>query len=545
MTTEVGRSHIHKLHDDLLWCIFALNADMTEDPYNSRSEPLSQWKPRAITNIRNTSHVCRTWRQLVLSSPSLWGRLIDFKYLTQLPENWRNEIMDRTGDAPLAIVAEVYEDDTAHFGFFVDLLRTQWSRIESLEVYLHCDNLHTAKGVLSPIYQVSKSLRFFHLSLSLPDDEYIRPSKINLFDNDAPRLSYFSCSFGLESYFNAPWLSQLRHLEVRSPYDESINPSFLQWLEKLRSLPQLETIEFSGGISHSYEGWESIPAVGLPLLRYIKIHDRLFPAALLLDRIDCPSTCGVKITTTDYDPPTTPFEVSFIHRVIAKYAEQWTTHMRHRTQLTFSMMYKAFMANQHPPNYLTPAWLVPVFHADIYCAACAQLPLILPYLEAFSNCDFTHITTLSLFTNLFEGMEFDKNVEKFLYSLPNIEVMDTPMESLERLMNLPGILDGTCEGPVFPKLRKVILDDERVLDPSGKVDRGARVGAAFFLWRIDEGIPICVVDITGCHKRKEMTYLEDVAGLEVIWTGKDGNINGYVCGSGSWDELDFGQGVRE
>ena len=61
-------SPIHSLPYDLLMAIFEMNANMFVDD-------------RALGTTRSTSQVCRSWRNIVLVTPSIWAKLIDLDYL--------------------------------------------------------------------------------------------------------------------------------------------------------------------------------------------------------------------------------------------------------------------------------------------------------------------------------------------------------------------------------------------------------------------------------------------------------------------------------
>jgi hypothetical protein len=86
---------ISKLGRDLLWKVFLINSDTNSRlsvestiQFNeatgkrlSRDEIFFIYSP--LTIARRSSQVCRLWRDIILSSPSLWGRIIDFDYLKQ------------------------------------------------------------------------------------------------------------------------------------------------------------------------------------------------------------------------------------------------------------------------------------------------------------------------------------------------------------------------------------------------------------------------------------------------------------------------------
>ncbi|KAF9551913.1 hypothetical protein CPC08DRAFT_714976 [Agrocybe pediades] len=66
-------SPISILHEELLWNIFLeIIDDALVYPWEVEHRP--------IVVIRCCSHVCGRWRSVILSSSTIWGRLIDLDY---------------------------------------------------------------------------------------------------------------------------------------------------------------------------------------------------------------------------------------------------------------------------------------------------------------------------------------------------------------------------------------------------------------------------------------------------------------------------------
>jgi len=97
---------ISTLHEDLLWKIFLFNADLNDDisfdaALGRGQDPV--FTTNGLTVTRHTSQVCRFWRSLILGSTSIWGRVIDLNVLKASSQIWRDEVLKRTGEAPLDI----------------------------------------------------------------------------------------------------------------------------------------------------------------------------------------------------------------------------------------------------------------------------------------------------------------------------------------------------------------------------------------------------------------------------------------------------------
>ncbi|KDR80339.1 hypothetical protein GALMADRAFT_153974, partial [Galerina marginata CBS 339.88] len=56
---------------------------------NTRYSPLN--------TVRLTSQVCSHWREIILGSPIIWASTIELQILRQKSDNWRKEVMRRTG----------------------------------------------------------------------------------------------------------------------------------------------------------------------------------------------------------------------------------------------------------------------------------------------------------------------------------------------------------------------------------------------------------------------------------------------------------------
>jgi len=132
---------IAKLHRDLLWEIFALNADIEEGPKGvvnvSDTDDLCRFSP--LTNTRYTSQVCASWRELIIGSPSLWGNMIDLQALDQGSDTWRNEVLLRTGNSRLSISGDIHRGTQGAQEFLVLLLKDHWVRISRVHVRIYND----------------------------------------------------------------------------------------------------------------------------------------------------------------------------------------------------------------------------------------------------------------------------------------------------------------------------------------------------------------------------------------------------------------------
>ncbi|KAF9556089.1 hypothetical protein CPC08DRAFT_107509 [Agrocybe pediades] len=104
--------------------------DFTDDYHDLPNIPSGQNRPLNVA--RHCSQVCRRWRLVYLSSCSIWGRIIDLDSLQQTTDEWRKEVMARTGEALLWVYGEVDDWDESKQDIPSDLLKRNWGRIERL-----------------------------------------------------------------------------------------------------------------------------------------------------------------------------------------------------------------------------------------------------------------------------------------------------------------------------------------------------------------------------------------------------------------------------
>jgi len=128
-------SPILKLHDDLLWSIFDWNANMTEDkPATIFFFP----KTRALTTTHQSSQVCQRWRRILLYASSLWGNSLDLDTLSLGNDQWRDEILRRTGISLLSVRSSLQPlaitRSKSSREFFYSLFEKNWDRIRILHI---------------------------------------------------------------------------------------------------------------------------------------------------------------------------------------------------------------------------------------------------------------------------------------------------------------------------------------------------------------------------------------------------------------------------
>ena len=194
MSELLSSTSIYVLSQDILIYIFTLNADMFAET-------------RALQTTRISSQVCREWRDLLLGASFLWARLIDLDRLYYNRDHvWRNELIIRSGDAPLWIkwVSNGYSIPK-QYGYDVPIeyitrftcriIRENWHRIQKLVIngiIMKCRITHSMLCHPAPyLHQLTVSLGAEIVpTQELPQDG----STVPLFSNHAPFLRILNLS---------------------------------------------------------------------------------------------------------------------------------------------------------------------------------------------------------------------------------------------------------------------------------------------------------------------------------------------------------------
>ncbi|KAH9484474.1 hypothetical protein JR316_0003956 [Psilocybe cubensis] len=143
MTSGIQSLPFLGLNEDILLYIFSLNANAVDSfVCESHSYPVSVMdidygRSAALNVTRYSSQVCREWRHLILASPTLWANSLDLELLDCGTDEWRNEVVKRTGNCLLTVVGtmpSMYELFPM-FQFLRDFFDKNWTRIRRLIVY--------------------------------------------------------------------------------------------------------------------------------------------------------------------------------------------------------------------------------------------------------------------------------------------------------------------------------------------------------------------------------------------------------------------------
>ena len=204
---------IQRLGHDLLLQVFEQNAHMfTEDD--------------ALITTRTASQVCQNWRSLMLATPLLWGRLLDFDALARYTGKgyWGDELVRRTGSSLLWIKArESLAKDWPDQKLVEHFLKTVEEKLHRIQILvMDVDgaewmmNFTLWNKIISlpapqlESFDLTVASKRMGISQRTPDTKRFRSPA---FADEAPRLRKFR-AVQFEFNLRAPWVSGLRDLYI-------------------------------------------------------------------------------------------------------------------------------------------------------------------------------------------------------------------------------------------------------------------------------------------------------------------------------------------
>ncbi len=282
MSSNSSSTSIDTLNEDVLLHIFEFNCNMFE-VYGT------------LGTARATSQVCRQWRYLMLETPSLWAKLIDIGEFSELRNSkWQKEVIKRSGDAPLWIMADDTEDkdnwsddgipsDDYIDRFFEDIVPNIWHRIEKLILpsYYEYHVTHLMLSFPAPL------LVHIEAAAGYTKDPQINAKTTPLFANHAPMLREIHL-IGIFISPRAPWLCQLCSLSLDDTY------SFSDALAVLSATANLQVLNILGISPRNKD--TSLPIVSLSRLKSLTHRfDDPNAGVTLLDYMSIPIGCSLTL----------------------------------------------------------------------------------------------------------------------------------------------------------------------------------------------------------------------------------------------------------
>ncbi|KJA19386.1 hypothetical protein HYPSUDRAFT_893779 [Hypholoma sublateritium FD-334 SS-4] len=505
----------HALNDDVLSHIFEFNADMFSDCF-------------ALLTTRITSQVCPRWRALVLGMPSLWGKLIDIdKICDHRSDKWRNEIIRRSGAAPLWIrsIGDVsYERREDAQRFLRDLVATNIHRIQRLAA-LGPGHSYRPLYLTLPIMCVPAPLLESceaSFGFEMEDFDHDAPTA-PLFANHAPMLSRLYLS-RCRVNPGAPWLRHLYSITIG--YGCSVRRA-LSVLSATHSLQELKMRHI-----HPLDVAETIPTVYLSRLKSLEFEGFARIGATLLGHIVLPADCSLTIRFPQH--PGVTEEKEHLLSVI----KVFTQHAPRAFQsLTFSHIHLIY-DRKHDISFVCKqkGGMSGLLSIRIPLSGDSDANLLESFLKQLLTLDLTSVNALTFRAN----GRLNPCFGPFFGCLPSVTTLFVNLGTLSHIAHLQAkYISRMTKRPIimFPALNVIDLSKRPIYySRYGRNFYINQVTGAFFLLRLRAGHPISRLDmaeLSPFRSHPNLDSLAEVKGLKVLYrleAVKAPGIVEYTCG---------------
>ncbi|KAF9531321.1 hypothetical protein CPB83DRAFT_891703 [Crepidotus variabilis] len=281
---------IKNISSDILYSIFALNTPshpstlaFVDDYTQPRAWPGTNWLGVAT----RTSQVCQEWRQVLLSSPSVWSKIIDLNALGRCkdPSSWLGLITDRAAGLPLSVYGDIERPEVLQL--FLGVVDKSWSIIKILRVYIHIKSRksydfpsHAAWRKITE--EVSPELEYCDIDVAQGSQQVFPTNQCLLINTNNSNLKTLLALGGLQfiHILNAPIFKNLRQLVIENTRHYSFDNQSFPWsldqlFSLLRDTPLLERLSLiaSGVILNpdDLQQPSAIPIIRLPRLQDIRL----------------------------------------------------------------------------------------------------------------------------------------------------------------------------------------------------------------------------------------------------------------------------------
>ena len=500
MSSDPEFSLIQNNYDDILLRIFTFNADMLSDR-------------QALHTTCITSQVCRQWRGLMLGTTALWARLIDMDQISKRKTHeWREELVRRGGDAPLWIRTEssgriLSGPESPHdkyiVQFFFNLVRSNFHRIQKLLIVGEYSKFELTRSMLNfPAPQLE------YCELSFRPTNRDRDQDMALFADHAPMLRIFhfrGCAFDCR----APWLGHIHSIVLDRTYHILDALAVLSETHNLQEL-KIESISNFDMTTH-------LPILSLSHLKYLEYngYSNRTAVATLMDHIQIPVDCSLIIHTGNYINRTNLTEEKLsLLSIINKFTQHAEGTLKsgifNHIDLVYDRKYAiSFTCGSIPPSACQLSISIPLSEDS-------DASLLGMFLQKLVRLDFTSVTKLDFTANGRLNTCFGPLFSR----LQSVERISVDLKALSHLAHLQKkYIDKATNKPVivFPILQKINLSIHTY--PSRSIFFVNPVAATFLLWRLNEGHPISMLDMSkqALDLPPNLDALAEVKGLKVLY----------------------------
>ncbi|KAF9539890.1 hypothetical protein CPC08DRAFT_770898 [Agrocybe pediades] len=497
-----------RLSDDILFMVFSLNT-MQDDYFLNPLHFPQDWlldQEDALLTARRTSQVCTQWRNVMLSSSSIWARSLHLKHLEQERDEWRNEMLRRIGSPRSYPRAK---------DFFLDFVAGEyWERVERLHTLVtpffwtpdstppavddKIDTKDSFEEELSSdprwlfLCRPAPSMRIFNFTTCsvLEFQKYflhkslLKPNESPQDEtNNSPHLRTMILE-GLDLNANSSF-PNLRSLTIRNAVPTS---SFLEALKNLSHLEELDLRHHCAANGYR-EVKEAGKNVHLPCLKELRFEcDDLRTADLLLNSITLAPGCILHLVIDIYYSYKPELVTSFL-TTLARYMRNTfstSNHLAKRPKLQLSATLQTFVAeiilendlvfslkflndyeevddpqSPDPPRIYTPSeeW-------DTTTGALCQL-----ISTGADVLPASRYQTLSLHVDRVTLQRSFEELSKMVYCASSVEELHGTVTAYHALFDFQRVNKDELE-PVFPRLQRAIVEyhpDDAWINPSSQL----------------------------------------------------------------------------
>ncbi|PPQ71733.1 hypothetical protein CVT26_007644 [Gymnopilus dilepis] len=467
------------------------------------------------------SRVCTGWRALLLSTPSIWARVLDIRQLVKISSAGQAEILSRTGSAPLWVSAKIAGRGEAGDLLSVSLIRDHWSRIERLKLSIsHLDGRELWPVLARP----APILRTFEVSTSQKGIMDTNGSETPLFSDHAPALSTFMGEC-LPLNLSAPWLQGIRQLCL------GFHLSTFDILTCLQSTPQLEILITRTVSSSNTNRSTHLPTVTLPKLvklyfQYVDLQDCM----TLLRGIKIPESCSI-VCFADRSGVSKRSDIDILSKLLKEAVPELSSYLQRFIQVHSSkisvvtiyldsgtLIFHCDTDIRMPALEHTPVFVAALMDQFQVFSTVQDSQSLLPTL--FSRCNFDMITTLVL--DFFSILPLSETqlmtwFRFYFICFPSVQHLHVSEGTLQLVLALSqtSVADGTIVFPLMETLTVTGFDE--TWGRSGEAELGLpRPVVQFLRYRkaINLSVKTLIYDQV-LPPGLNLKGLEDITGLRV------------------------------
>ncbi|KAF4613355.1 hypothetical protein D9613_010865 [Agrocybe pediades] len=511
---------ISVLHEELLRTIFLVNTDFVSEDNLVRHSPL-------IT-ARRCSQVCRRWRSIILSSSTIWGRVIDVNRLQQRKDDWRKEVFTRTGEAVLWVYGRLDRLGRMWDTFLFTFLQTNWRRVQILVIIDSNHGLDRQKR-WAFLKEPAPQLRAIDI-----EQTFVPSGDSCPFTDDAPLLREYSVTgIGCRFPTNASWLPNLTSVAFSEHYTtEGI-------LTVLQRMPQLVYLAVTTWDETPHRPHLPSGKVILPKLKILEMDNTgtVLKATPILECIAPSSDCCLHTTGYILDGRSQGNEEyeQYENAVRSYVVPYLLLHPPSALNLCITRGSFILADAAFPSSRILDRWWPRHFRIVLKTPS---LPSSLLMKELISSPWFSLVSKLELSLQELNHVPYDNQVNVSyiftLNALSSITTLRTDDETLAQLIQHP---QSSIVSSLFPAL--ITLELFPACAMPGVVEANPP-HHEFLKMRKAIGRPISVLDLgTLTDGENDMDYLDEHSGLLVRWIAYGGRTCEYVCGQGHQEKLRF------